>query len=142
MTLPVELLLSGIEKDLDTLAQQVRQRLQEVHQTLHVDVPVYLVLSKADQLLGFDEFFDQLTREESDQVLGASFGQEQSGTDVAVLRQEFEALCTRSATPSAVVAFSISHINWGRSANTCACSSTWRSPVTATSAPASCAVFT
>ena len=95
VTLPVELLLSGNEKDLDTLAQQVRQRLQEVHQTLHVDVPVYLVLSKADQLLGFDEFFDQLTREESDQVLGASFGQEQSGTDVAVLRQEFEALLRR-----------------------------------------------
>ena len=39
-----------------------------------LDLPVYLVLSKADQLLGFDEFFDQLSREESDQVLGTSFG--------------------------------------------------------------------
>lgn len=95
VTLPVETLLSDDEQALDTLAHQVRMRLQEIHQKLHVDVPVYLVLSKADQLSGFDEFFDQMSREESDQVLGTSFGQEQSGTDVAVLRQEFEELLRR-----------------------------------------------
>ncbi|NVZ60051.1 type VI secretion system membrane subunit TssM [Pseudomonas edaphica] len=95
VTIPVETLLCPDEKDLDTLARQVRARLQDVHQKLHVDVPVYLVLSKADRLLGFDEFFDQLTREESDQVLGASFRKEQSGTDVAILRTEFEALLHR-----------------------------------------------
>ena len=95
VTIAVETLLGGSEKDLETLARQVRARLQEVHQTLHVDVPIYLVLSKADRLLGFDEFFDQLTREESDQVLGTSFRKEQSGTDVAVLRAEFEELLRR-----------------------------------------------
>ncbi|WP_047287515.1 type VI secretion system membrane subunit TssM [Pseudomonas protegens] len=95
VTVPVEALLSVDEQALDTLAHQVRVRLQDIHQKLHVDVPVYLVLSKADQLPGFDEFFDQLSREESDQVLGASFSKEQSGTDVAVLRQEFEALLRR-----------------------------------------------
>ncbi|WP_164671727.1 type VI secretion protein IcmF/TssM N-terminal domain-containing protein, partial [Pseudomonas viridiflava] len=77
------------------LARQVRARLQDVHQKLHVDVPVYLVLSKADRRLGFDGFFDQLTREESDQVLGTSFRKEQKGTDVAVLRTEFEELLRR-----------------------------------------------
>lgn len=67
----------------------------EIQQTLHLDLPVYLVLlSKADQLLGFDEFFDQLSREESDQVLGTSFGK-QNGTDVTVLRQAFEDLLRR-----------------------------------------------
>ena len=73
VTIPVESLIGGSEQDIDTLARQVRGRLQDVYQKLHVDVPVYLVLSKADKLLGFDEFFDQLTREESDQVLGTSF---------------------------------------------------------------------
>jgi len=92
VTLPVELLRSGDGQELAALATTVRQRLQEVHQKLHVDVPVYLVLSKADLLLGFDEFFDQLSREESDQVLGTSFGKEQNGTDRAVLRQAFETL--------------------------------------------------
>lgn len=95
VTIPVETLLSGSEQDLEALARKVRARLQDVHQKLHVDVPIYLVLSKADRLLGFDEFFDQLTREESDQVLGTSFRKDQSGTDVAVLRAEFEALLHR-----------------------------------------------
>ncbi|MCF4995370.1 type VI secretion system membrane subunit TssM [Pseudomonas syringae] len=95
VTIPVESLLGDDEQNLDTLARQVRARLQEVHQKLHVDVPIYLVLSKADKLLGFDEFFDQLTREESDQVLGTSFRKDQVGTDVAVLRGEFEELLRR-----------------------------------------------
>ena len=95
VTLPVDKLLSGAEEDLSVLADQVRSRLQEVHQTLHIDLPVYLVLSKADTLLGFAEFFDHLSREESEQVLGASFGKEQNGTDAVLLRAEFEALLTR-----------------------------------------------
>jgi len=95
VTVAVETLLCPDEKALEHLADQVRARLQEVHSTLHVDVPIYLVLSKADKLLGFDEFFDQLTREESDQVLGTSFRKEQSGADVAVLRAEFEELLRR-----------------------------------------------
>ncbi|MCU1758122.1 type VI secretion system membrane subunit TssM [Pseudomonas sp. 14P_8.1_Bac3] len=95
VTLSVETLLGATPDALKALACQVRGRLQDVHQQLHVDVPVYLVLSKADKLLGFDEFFDQLTREESDQVLGTSFRIEQSGTDATLLRAEFEALLRR-----------------------------------------------
>lgn len=95
VTIPVDTLLSNDETELELLADQVRARLQEVRQTLHVDVPIYLVLSKADSLPGFDEFFDQLSREENDQVLGTSFRNEQRGTDVAVLRAEFEELLHR-----------------------------------------------
>ncbi|WP_442107728.1 type VI secretion system membrane subunit TssM [Pseudomonas sp. NUPR-001] len=95
VTVPVELLLDGTAQKVQDLAGVVRLRLQQVQQKLHVKVPVYLVLSKADQLLGFDAFFDQLSREESDQVLGTSFAKEQNGTDVDVLRQAFEALLLR-----------------------------------------------
>lgn len=95
VTIPVESLLSSDETHLQDLATAVRARLQELHQKLHVDVPVYLVLSKADRLLGFEEFFDQLTHEESEQVLGATFRKEQKGSDTTVLRGEFEQLLHR-----------------------------------------------
>lgn len=62
VNIPVERLQDGNEPELETLARQIRQRLQEIHQRLGVEVPVYLILSKADQVLGFDEFFDQLDR--------------------------------------------------------------------------------
>lgn len=92
VTIPAEWLLGSVGPDLESLARHVRTRLQEIQQILHIDVPVYLMLSKADKLVGFDEFFDHMTREESDQVLGTTFGRERSGTDATVLRAEFEAL--------------------------------------------------
>ncbi|UTW05804.1 type VI secretion system membrane subunit TssM [Pseudomonas benzenivorans] len=95
VNIPVEQLQGGSEVELENLARQARQRLHEIHQRLGASVPVYLVLSKADKVLGFDEFFDQLSREESEQVLGASFRKEQDATDVAVVRQEFEELLRR-----------------------------------------------
>ena len=95
VNIPVEQLQGGSESELESLARQTRQRLLDIHQRLGADVPVYLVLSKADKVLGFDEFFDQLSREESDQVLGASFRKEQNATDVQVIRQEFEELLRR-----------------------------------------------
>ncbi|MDP3848359.1 MAG: type VI secretion system membrane subunit TssM [Pseudomonas sp.] len=95
VSIPVEQLQGGSEQALEALARQTRQRLHEINQRLGADVPVYLVLSKADKVLGFDEFFDQLSREESDQVLGASFRKEQDSTDVQVVRQEFEELLRR-----------------------------------------------
>ncbi|MFJ7885868.1 type VI secretion system membrane subunit TssM [Pseudomonas sp. NPDC096917] len=95
VTVPVDALFSNDESSLSELAERIRLRLQDIHQTLHIEVPVYLVLSKADKLLGFTEFFEQLTREESDQVFGASFTKGQSGSDVSLLRTEFEALLGR-----------------------------------------------
>ena len=95
VNIPVEALIEGTPDSLDMLARLVRSRLQDIHQKLHVDVPVYLVLSKADHLLGFDEFFEQLSREESDQVLGTTLRKDQNGTDATVLRAEFEELLRR-----------------------------------------------
>jgi len=87
--------LRGAETDVEILARQVRQRLKEVQQRLHVNLPVYLILNKADRVQGFDAFFDQLSREESEQVFGTTFSKEQNGTDAIVLRAEFDALLHR-----------------------------------------------
>lgn len=95
VSVPVNALLGDSELELETLARQTRQRLHDINQRLGADVPVYLVLSKADQLPGFDEFFDQMSREESDQVLGASFRKDQNGTDAGVVHKEFEELMRR-----------------------------------------------
>ena len=72
VNLPVDQLQGGSELELENLARQTRQRLHEIHQRLNVDVPVYLVLSKSDRILGFDEFFEQLSREESDRWVRVS----------------------------------------------------------------------
>ena len=95
IAIPVAQLASGNEVALETLARQVRARLHEVARELKVEVPVYLVLTQADHLPGFDAFFDGLSREENEQVLGTTFREAQNGTDPGVLRQEFEELLRR-----------------------------------------------
>ncbi|MBV6825301.1 type VI secretion system membrane subunit TssM [Pseudomonas sp. PD9R] len=95
VTLPVQILLTRNQDNLKILAQHVRARLQEIQQRLHVNLPVYLVLSKADEQSGFDEFFEQLTRDERDQVFGASLAKELRAADTDVVRAEFEALLHR-----------------------------------------------
>ncbi|WP_304640692.1 type VI secretion system membrane subunit TssM [Pseudomonas sp.] len=95
VNIPVELLLSDNQLELETLARQTRQRLLEINQKLGMEVPVYLVLSKSDRIPGFDEYFDQLSADENDQVLGASFRKGQDGTDLQVVRGEFESVLHR-----------------------------------------------
>jgi type VI secretion system protein ImpL len=95
VTLTVQTLLAHDQAALEALAQHVRARLQEVQQYLHVDLPVYLVLTKMDALPGFDEFFDQLTQDERDQVLGASLSKKSRIGDASAVRAEFQALLHR-----------------------------------------------
>jgi type VI secretion system protein ImpL len=95
VTLPVEELFGTQELRLEQFAATVRDRLQEVRRQLRMEVPVYLILSRADAVPGFDEFFDPLSREEIEQVLGATFNKDQNGTDAQVVRQTFEALLSR-----------------------------------------------
>ncbi|WP_163014554.1 type VI secretion protein IcmF/TssM N-terminal domain-containing protein, partial [Pseudomonas viridiflava] len=44
---------------------------------------------------GFGEFFDQLSREESRQVLGSTFGKGERGTDIDVVGKAFDSLLQR-----------------------------------------------
>jgi type VI secretion system protein ImpL len=94
VTLGISDLQSAVDSDLQELASTVRARLDEVLERLGTIVPVYLVLTKADLLPGFTEFWGQdPKREES--AWGASFS---VGDDTAIhepgkaVHREFEVL--------------------------------------------------
>lgn len=95
ITLPVDMLIDSKPGRLESLAETVRTRLDELHRQLRIEVPVYLVLTKADAVDGFDEFFDQLSMEQSRQVLGATFRKGERGNDIAVVGQALETLLKR-----------------------------------------------
>jgi type VI secretion system protein ImpL len=54
------------------LAKNLRQRVQELTETLEVFAPVYLVFTKADLIAGFTEFFEDRDRSERERVWGAT----------------------------------------------------------------------
>ena len=70
-----------LTRDSATLLEEVRairQRLSELDEFLQARVPVYLVLTKADLLTGFVEFFDGFSNTDRDQVWGTTFDLDES----------------------------------------------------------------
>ncbi|TVZ38911.1 type VI secretion system protein ImpL [Alteromonadaceae bacterium 2753L.S.0a.02] len=53
-------------------AKTIRTRLDELMQKLQIRFPVYLMFTKSDLVSGFSEFFEDLNREDRDQVWGVS----------------------------------------------------------------------
>ncbi|MFB0493642.1 type VI secretion system protein ImpL [Methylobacterium sp. OAE515] len=66
-------LLTATPAERDAHARAVRLRINEITERLRLRVPVYLVLSKADRLCGFDAYFDDLDAEGRGQVWGMTF---------------------------------------------------------------------
>ncbi|WP_439865080.1 type VI secretion system membrane subunit TssM [Pseudomonas antarctica] len=95
VALSVDTLLSSNEHDLDHHARHVHSRLQDIQQTLRMDVPIYLVLTQADRLPGFCEFFDASPTEDADSVLGQRLEAGSTGIDVGQVREAYEALLQR-----------------------------------------------
>ncbi|AZF05134.1 type VI secretion system membrane subunit TssM [Pseudomonas sp. R5-89-07] len=95
VTVSLDRLLSGNEHDLEQLARHVRSRLQDITQVLHVDVPLYLVLTQADRLPGFIEYFDSPSGDDADTVLGQPLDADAAGNDITQVRQVFEQLLQR-----------------------------------------------
>jgi type VI secretion system protein ImpL len=77
-------------------AQAVRRRVRELEAKLGQRLPVYLLISKADLILGFTEFFDDLDRDSRRQVWGMTFAPDFGPEGpLAGIAGEFKALVQR-----------------------------------------------
>ena len=80
-------------------AQAIRRRLMELTEFFGVRFPVYFVLTKADLLAGFVEFFDSFSRTDREQVWGMTFplddGRETSTPAIQQFGTEFDLLLRR-----------------------------------------------
>jgi type VI secretion system protein ImpL len=72
-------------------AAAIRRRVRELETKLGLRLPVYLLITKADLMAGFVEFFDDLDRGAREQVWGFTFetkeGDEQAGTAPAFAKR-------------------------------------------------------
>lgn len=98
-------ILTVSAKDLLTQGEFVREqqveaaryRLRELGRELHIQLPVYVMVTMCDLVAGFTEYFDDLTQDGRAQVWGVTFPYEQSlgGQAARAFPAEFEALITR-----------------------------------------------
>lgn len=74
--------------------REIRKRLLELQQKLEIRLPVYLIITKADLIHGFEAFFDDLTIDERERVWGATLppvGQMDQNT----IRRELKSLAAQ-----------------------------------------------
>ncbi len=62
-------------------ARAIRQRLRELGEEFGIRFPVYVLLTKADLIAGFVEYFDDLSREEREQVWGMTLPMDRGSDD-------------------------------------------------------------
>jgi type VI secretion system protein ImpL len=88
-------IMLGSDKERESHAEAIRQRVQEVANQLGVNPPVYVLLTKADLIAGFQELFDDLGQEGRGQVWGITFPLEAPGAALDRFGAGFDGLLAR-----------------------------------------------
>ncbi len=86
----IDELIKGDRVAIDAHAAAVRRRLSEVRKSLEVAAPVYVLLTKADLMAGFVEFYDDLDVEGRRAVLGRTFEFNQGRVGIDRLTDAFD----------------------------------------------------
>jgi type VI secretion system protein ImpL len=88
-------LLGADPGEIEAMADAVRQRLAELSERLGLRLPAYLLLTKADLLAGFNEFFGGLDEREREQVWGFTLPSAEQALTPERLHEELSALLGR-----------------------------------------------
>ncbi|UCI07112.1 type VI secretion system membrane subunit TssM [Mesorhizobium sp. B1-1-8] len=91
-------LISLDDKQLDVHVVEIRSRLRELHETLMIQFPVYLLFTKADLVSGFMDYFGDFDEARRRKVWGATFQTTDCNKNmVGAAPAEFDALARRLA---------------------------------------------
>ena len=86
--------LTEDEASLREHGREIRKRLAELRDRLEIQLPVYLMITKADLVPGFEAFFDTLNTQAREQVWGATLPTE-ARIDSVTVEREMKALLAR-----------------------------------------------
>ena len=89
-------LISLDDQQLDAHVVEIRSRLREIHETLKIQFPVYLLFTKADLVSGFMDYFGGFDEPRRRKVWGATFQTTDRNKNMAAeAPAEFDALARR-----------------------------------------------
>lgn len=76
----------------------IRSRVEEIDEHFGIRFPIYVLLTKSDLIAGFNEFFENLGRDDREQVWGMTFPLEDRSSDTSpidIFGPEYDALVRR-----------------------------------------------
>ncbi|MDR3162657.1 MAG: type VI secretion system membrane subunit TssM [Helicobacteraceae bacterium] len=94
LTVSAETLTTKNNKEIEKLAKDLRDRFDEIRDAFMAVIPIYLLVTKSDTIMGFKEYFATLSEEEIDEALGVTF-EDRESIDSYAARGEFDALTAR-----------------------------------------------
>ena len=92
-----ELMLQS-EAERQQHASRIKSRLSELYDNLGIQFPVYVLLTKSDLIAGFNEYFDNLSSHERQQIWGTTFRTSadfESKFDLNTFKSEWDSLLQR-----------------------------------------------
>jgi type VI secretion system protein ImpL len=91
-------LLLQSDEERSQLARNIRTRLDELMDKLEIRFPVYVIFTKSDLVQGFSEFFEDLTKDDREQVWGISLpnaAKSHESPDFSYIKQHLHQLSSR-----------------------------------------------
>jgi len=95
IAISVEDILQYSDMERQNHASAIRKRIQELHDHFGIRFPIYVLFTKVDLLAGFNEFYENLGRDERNQVWGMTFPvteKDDKNGATALFTEEFKAL--------------------------------------------------
>jgi type VI secretion system protein ImpL len=91
-------LLTQTEEERNAHARIIRSRLDELMSKLEIRFPIYLMFTKSDLVSGFSEYFEDLNKEDREQVWGVSLPDSPHAShspDFDFIQEQYDALVKR-----------------------------------------------
>ena len=89
-------LLDATDDQIEQTAKKVRARIDEMQQTLHMVLPVYVTFTKLDLIAGFVEYFGNLKKSERAQAFGATIKLDENKAEPGkIFDREFDIIVER-----------------------------------------------
>ncbi len=98
VTISLAELMQQTEAERQQHASRIKARLSELYDNLGIQFPVYVLLTKADLIAGFNEYFDNLSKSERQQIWGTTFKVSdnfESRFNLSTFKTEWDALLLR-----------------------------------------------
>jgi type VI secretion system protein ImpL len=95
LNISVDTFIDKSEKELEQYAKDLRDRFDELSDGFVSSIPIYLIITKSDKIVGYNEYFATLTEDEKEEVLGITFDDPTMNIDTTVVRPKLENLLKR-----------------------------------------------
>ena len=95
LNVSVETFINKNEKELEEYGKSLRDRFDELSEGFVSSIPIYLIITKSDNIVGYNDYFSSLSDDDKEEILGITFDDPSQSVDAGVVRPELEKLLKR-----------------------------------------------